>query len=73
MSMAEAWASIGLAIIGWAAVAIIARRARASDYRMGAQAYRDGLPLNARWGKDMRHGWADAMMAKLYAETRIQR
>jgi hypothetical protein len=43
----------------WLVVIAILRRAALSDYELGRQAKRDGLPLNVRWSSKMRAGWAD--------------
>lgn len=39
--------------------------ARRADRRLGRQAFRDGLPLNVRWSRPMRDGWAEAWGAHL--------
>jgi hypothetical protein len=46
-------ATVAFVAIAWAVI----RWACRNDFELGAQAYRDGLPLNAGWSKLMREGW----------------
>lgn len=47
----------------WGLVWAFVAWARRSDHRLGRQAFRDGLPLNARWSRQMREGWGEAWVA----------
>lgn len=49
----------------WLAVWGFVIWSRRQDYKLGGQACKDGLPMNARWSASMQAGWFDEFQDRM--------
>jgi hypothetical protein len=60
----ELFWTLALGVVLIAAVWLLVRWTQRNDFELGAQAERDGLPLNPGWSRRMREGWGHSWRAR---------
>lgn len=53
-----------IAIVATAIVGALYAHSRRSDFRLGQQAFRDGLRYNPRWSERTRAGWLEEKVSR---------